>query len=60
MMNIYTQQSSFRRGASEAGEGVYIEYMTEADAARNKAENSSAKCIVRTWIEERLRVMALT
>ena len=47
--NLYTQQSSFRCGASEAGEGVYTEYMTEADAARNKTENSSAKCIVKQY-----------
>ena len=44
-LEVYTQQSGFRRGASKAGEEAYIEYVTEADAARNKAENSSAKCI---------------
>jgi surfactin family lipopeptide synthetase A len=43
--NLYSQQLVFRCGASEAGEGVYTEYMTEADGARNKTENSSAKSI---------------
>jgi oligopeptide transport system ATP-binding protein len=36
----------FRCGASEAGEEVYTEYMTEADGARNNTENSSAKSIL--------------
>ncbi len=43
--NIYSQQLRFRCGASEAGEEVYTEYMTEADAARNKTEISSAQSI---------------
>jgi uncharacterized sporulation protein YeaH/YhbH (DUF444 family) len=40
---LYSQQLSFQCGASEAGKGVYTEYMTEADAACNKTENSIAK-----------------
>ncbi len=43
---IDSQQLSFRRDASEAGNGVYTKYMTEADAARNDAENSSAKSLI--------------
>jgi surfactin family lipopeptide synthetase A len=34
----------------------FIEYMTEADAARNKAKNSSAKCIYKT--NDRVRWLA--
>jgi hypothetical protein len=42
---IYSKQMNFRQGVSEAGEGVYNEYMTDADAAYNAAENSLAKSI---------------
>ena len=34
------QHMSFRQRLSEAGEGVYNEHMTEADATYNAAENS--------------------
>jgi ADP-heptose:LPS heptosyltransferase len=55
---IYSQQLGFRCGASEEGEGVYTEYMTEADAARNNTENSSAKSIVsRTRALKKARIM---
>jgi hypothetical protein len=43
--HIYSQQLSFRRGASGADEGVYNQYMTEVDTACNKAENLSAQSI---------------
>lgn len=42
---LCSKQLSFWCSASEAGKGVYTEYMTEADAACNKTENSSAKSI---------------
>lgn len=42
----YSQLLDFRRGAGEADEGVYKEYMTEVDAAGNNAENSRAKSIL--------------
>jgi hypothetical protein len=52
---LYSQQLGFRCGASEAGEGVYTEYMTQADAARNKTENSSAKSISAQSYDELLK-----
>jgi hypothetical protein len=45
----YSQQLGFQCGASEAAEGVYTEYMIEADADRNKTENSRAKNIAQFY-----------
>ncbi len=38
-----SQQLDFQRGANEADEGVYEQYMTEVDAVCNDAESSSAR-----------------
>ena len=63
LLDIYSQQSRFRQGASERVEGVYTQYMTDDERDCNTAENASAKSIHRvssTLIRKRLAEGNLT
>ncbi|NNM58575.1 MAG: glycine--tRNA ligase subunit beta [Legionellales bacterium] len=45
LSKVYSKRLDFGLGASERGEGVYVEYMTDAERACNNAQNSSVKSI---------------